>query len=98
MNTNRRTILHQVALGRITPIEAERLLIAWNDGRENLWRSLPVYSSRSRSNSGRTSGCLSSGLRCGPHCRYSTISWEEFYERASSSNSGYAGCGKDQRG
>ncbi len=37
MNTNRRTILHQVALGRITPIEAERLLIAWNDGRENLW-------------------------------------------------------------
>jgi hypothetical protein len=37
MNTNRRTILQLVALGRITPNEAERLLIAWNDGRESIW-------------------------------------------------------------
>jgi hypothetical protein len=37
MQTNRRLILHLVALGRLTPAEAERLLIAWNDGRENMW-------------------------------------------------------------
>jgi hypothetical protein len=37
MNNNLRTILQLVALGRITPIKAERLLIAWNDGRESLW-------------------------------------------------------------
>lgn len=34
METDRRTILHLVAVGRVTPAEAERLLIAWNDGRE----------------------------------------------------------------
>lgn len=37
MRTNRNTILHLVALGRITPAEAERLLTAWNDGREVFW-------------------------------------------------------------
>jgi len=37
MQTDRRSILHLVALGRITPAEAERLLIAWNEGREVVW-------------------------------------------------------------
>jgi hypothetical protein len=37
MQTDRRAILSLVALGRITPAEAERLLIAWNEGREGLW-------------------------------------------------------------
>ena len=37
MQNNRRTILSLVALGRITPFEAERLLIAWNAGREGFW-------------------------------------------------------------
>jgi hypothetical protein len=37
MQTNRRILLHLVALGRITPAEAERLSIAWDDGRESLW-------------------------------------------------------------
>jgi hypothetical protein len=37
MNIHRRTILQLVAFGRITPAEAERLLIAWNDGRESMW-------------------------------------------------------------
>lgn len=37
MQTDRRIILHLVAIGRITPAEAERLLIAWNEGREGLW-------------------------------------------------------------
>jgi hypothetical protein len=37
MRNDRRTILSLVALGRITPGEAERLLIAWNEGREGLW-------------------------------------------------------------
>jgi hypothetical protein len=37
MQTDRSTILHLVALGRITPAEAERLLLAWNEGREELW-------------------------------------------------------------
>jgi hypothetical protein len=37
MQNNRRTILSLVALGRITPAEAERLLIAWNVGREGRW-------------------------------------------------------------
>jgi len=36
MLTDRRAILHLVALGRITPAEAERLLAAWNEGRESL--------------------------------------------------------------
>lgn len=37
METDRRIILHLVAMGRITPAEAERLLIAGNDGREARW-------------------------------------------------------------
>jgi hypothetical protein len=37
MHSNRRTILSLVMLGRITPAEAERLLIAWNAGREGFW-------------------------------------------------------------
>jgi hypothetical protein len=36
MQTDRRAILSLVALGRITPAEAERLLIAWNQGRESV--------------------------------------------------------------
>jgi hypothetical protein len=37
MQNNRRTILSLVAIGRITPVEAERLLIAWNVGGETHW-------------------------------------------------------------
>jgi hypothetical protein len=37
MHTDRRAILQLVAIGRITPTEAERLLIVWNDGRETMW-------------------------------------------------------------
>ena len=37
MNRDRRAILSLIALGRITPREAERLLAAWNAGREELW-------------------------------------------------------------
>ena len=37
MQTDRRFLLHLVALGRITPAEAERLLTVWNQGRESLW-------------------------------------------------------------
>jgi hypothetical protein len=36
MQTDRRILLHLVALGRITPAEAERLITVWNQGRENL--------------------------------------------------------------
>ena len=37
MNTDRRTILALIAMGRITPAEAERLLAAWNESRETAW-------------------------------------------------------------
>lgn len=37
MQRGRQTILSLVALGRITPREAERLLAAWNAGREEMW-------------------------------------------------------------
>ena len=37
MKKERQAILSLVALGRITPKEAERLLAAWNAGREELW-------------------------------------------------------------
>jgi hypothetical protein len=37
MPNGRRTILSLVALGRISPAEAERLLIAWNQGRDVFW-------------------------------------------------------------
>ena len=37
MNTDRRAILSLIAMGRITPAEAERLLVAWNETRETAW-------------------------------------------------------------
>ena len=37
MNTDRRAILELIAMGRITPSEAERLLAAWNESRETTW-------------------------------------------------------------
>ena len=37
MGRERQTILSLVAVGRITPREAERLLAACNAGREELW-------------------------------------------------------------
>jgi hypothetical protein len=38
MNTDRRAILSLVAMGRITPREAERLLAVWPDGDETILR------------------------------------------------------------
>ncbi len=40
MQNDRRAILQLVAMGRITPTQAERLLIAFNDGRESMWALL----------------------------------------------------------
>jgi len=37
MQRERQAILSLVAMGRITPREAERLLAAWNSGREEFW-------------------------------------------------------------
>jgi hypothetical protein len=37
MNRERQAILSLIALGRITPREAERLLAVWNAGREEPW-------------------------------------------------------------
>lgn len=37
MKKERQAILSLVALGRITPREAERLLAAWDAGREEVW-------------------------------------------------------------
>jgi hypothetical protein len=37
MRRERQIILSMVALGRITPREAERLLAAWSLGREDIW-------------------------------------------------------------
>jgi len=37
MKKERQIILSMVALGRITPREAERLLAAWSLGREEIW-------------------------------------------------------------
>ena len=37
MNTDRRAILSLIAMGRITPEQAERLLTVWNEGRETGW-------------------------------------------------------------
>lgn len=37
MQTDRRAIFQLIAMGRITPLEAERLLMAWNEGRESRW-------------------------------------------------------------
>ena len=38
MNTDRRAILSLVAMGRITPREAERLLAVWPDGEDPIAR------------------------------------------------------------
>ena len=37
MNNDRRTILALVAMGRITPAQAERLLTVVNESRETTW-------------------------------------------------------------
>ncbi len=37
MKKERQAILSLVAMGRITPQEAERLLAAWNSAHEELW-------------------------------------------------------------
>jgi hypothetical protein len=37
MKKNRDAILEMVVLGRITPLEAERLLLAWSEERESRW-------------------------------------------------------------
>lgn len=37
MNSDRRTILTLIAAGRITPMQAERLLAAVNESRETAW-------------------------------------------------------------
>jgi hypothetical protein len=37
MSSDRQTILQLVAVGRLSPGEAERLLLAWNEGRETAW-------------------------------------------------------------
>ena len=37
MNSDRRTILALIAMGRITPLQAERLLAAVDDSRETAW-------------------------------------------------------------
>jgi hypothetical protein len=37
MNSDRRAILALIAMGRITPGQAERLIAAWNEGRETAW-------------------------------------------------------------
>jgi hypothetical protein len=37
MNSERRTILALIAMGRITPAQAERLLGSLNEGRETAW-------------------------------------------------------------
>jgi hypothetical protein len=42
MKDGRRGILAMVAAGRITAGEAERLIVAWNEGREGVWIALAV--------------------------------------------------------
>ena len=37
MSSDRSAILALVAMGGITPGQAERLIAAWNDGRETAW-------------------------------------------------------------
>ena len=37
MSSDRRAILALIAMGRITPGQAERLLAAWNESRETAW-------------------------------------------------------------
>ena len=37
MSKDRRTLLQLIASGRVTPAEAERILMLWNADRETLW-------------------------------------------------------------
>ena len=37
MNNHRRAVLQLVAMGRVTPVQAERLLMALNEGQQSLW-------------------------------------------------------------
>jgi hypothetical protein len=37
MQSDHRVVLHLLAIGRLTPAEAERLLLAANDSREGIW-------------------------------------------------------------
>jgi hypothetical protein len=37
MSRDRRALLQLIAWGRVTPAEAERLLMLWNTDRETLW-------------------------------------------------------------
>jgi hypothetical protein len=37
MSDSRKQILGMVVAGRITPVEAERLLLAWSEERESRW-------------------------------------------------------------
>ena len=37
MNRNRRTLLQLVAMGRLSPEQAERLMMVWSLQREDLW-------------------------------------------------------------
>jgi hypothetical protein len=37
MPKDRRTVLYLVAMGRMTPEQAERMLVTWNDLRESQW-------------------------------------------------------------
>jgi hypothetical protein len=42
MNTDRRAILSLIALGRITPAQAERLLVVWNDRSDAVWALVAI--------------------------------------------------------
>jgi hypothetical protein len=42
MNTDRRAILSLIAMGRITPAQAERLLVVWNDRSDSAWALVAV--------------------------------------------------------
>ena len=37
MRNDRQAILSLIAMGRITPVEAERLLAVWQEGRDAFW-------------------------------------------------------------
>jgi CHASE2 domain-containing sensor protein len=37
MRQNPNYLLHLIAIGRLSPAEAERLIQAWNEGRETAW-------------------------------------------------------------
>lgn len=37
MGRNRQQLLDLIAMGRLSPAEAERLILAWNEGRETVW-------------------------------------------------------------